>query len=224
MFSLWNYPSLNSHYSLLTSKKKETHFHGFRITREMGDGGKVVINESQVGPSRRTSPIHAGQVQRTYGANDHMHYSNFNFNAITSFTLISPLHFHILLCSASERREKFAYIALFFTHLGPVLFFYFFFAEAGSHFISLIISLSTTSHKEIANKYFLLFVVGLFFRSASYSPIFTHLGRQNCRSVHLLCNKIFWDPVIDIKQSFISHRNILYTLQTSSLTLFSFAE
>ena len=27
-------------------------------------------------------------------------------------------------------------------------------------------------HKEIANKYFLPFVVGLFFRSALYSPIF----------------------------------------------------
>ena len=51
-------------------------------------------------------------------------------------------------------------------------FFFFFFDEAGYHFISLIISLSTTSHKEIANKFFLPFVVGLFFRSALYSPIF----------------------------------------------------
>ena len=132
-----------------------------------------------------------------------MHYSNFSFNAITSFTLISSLHFHILLCSASERWEKSAHIALFFTHLGPVLFFYFFFAEAGSHFISLIISLSTTSHKEIANKYFLLFVVGLFFRSASYSPIFYIPSTSlPCKVQQWLYNKFLWDPVSDIKLCF----------------------
>ena len=158
-------------------------------------------------------------MQSTYVANSHMHYSNFSFNAITSFTLISSLHFsHIALFSFRKVRKVCSYCSVL--HASGSVFILFFFAEAGSHFISLIISLSTTSHKEIANKYF----VGLFFRSASYSPIFTHLGRQNCRSVYLLCNKFLWDPVIDIKQSFISHRNILYTLQTSSLTLFSCAE
>ena len=171
-----------------------------------------------MGPSRRSSPISCrASAENLRSQRSH---ALFQFQLKCNH-LISSLHFHILLCSSSERCEKFAHIALFFTHLGPVFFFFFFLCRSWFSFYKFdYISLSTTSHKEIANKYF----VGLFFRSASYSPIFTHLGRQNCRSVHLLCNKFLWDPVIDIKQSFISHRNVLYTLQTSSLTLFSCAE
>ena len=29
-----------------------------------------------------------------------------------------------------------------------------------------------------------------------------NVGRQNCHSVHLLCNKFLWDPESDIKLSF----------------------
>ena len=139
----------------------------------------------------------------------------------SSHSLSFPL-FTFTYCSVHlPKGEKSLLILLCSTRIWVRFYFLFFLCRSWFSFYKFdYISLSTTSHKEIANKYF----VGLFFRSASYSPIFTHLGRQNCRSVYLLCNKFLWDPVIDIKQSFISHRNVLYTLQTSSLTLFSCAE
>ena len=125
-----------------------------------------------MGPSQRSSPItcraNVGKLwsQRSYAL------FNFSFSAITSFTLIFSLHFHILLCSCTERWEKLPHIIYFVLHAYRFGFSLSLSAKAGSHFISLIISLSTTSHKWISNKYFLPFVVGLFFRSASYSPIF----------------------------------------------------
>ena len=95
-------------------------------------------------------------MQRNYGANGPMHYS---ISALApsphslSFSLFTFTYCSVLV----PKGEKSFLIssALFFTHLGPGCFFFFFFAEAGSHFISLIISLSTTSHKGISNKYFL---------------------------------------------------------------------
>ena len=130
-----------------------------------------------------------------------MHYSNLSFNAITSFTLISTLHFHILLCSCTERWEKFAHIALFFTHLGPDLFFIFFFAEAGSHFISLIISLSTTTHKEIANNYFFTLCCWFIFQTF-FAIIF--VGQSEWHKAEFLNWKTHWDipPKRPTKQSY----------------------
>ena len=142
-------------------------------------------------------------MQRNYGANGPLHYS---ISALApsphslSFSLFTFTYCSVLV----PKGEKSFLIssALFFTHLGPV-FFFFFFAEAGSHFISLIISLSTTSHKGISNKYFLPFVVGLFFRSASYSPIFyIPSASLPCKVQPWLYNKYLWDPVSDIKLSF----------------------
>ena len=124
-----------------------------------------------MGPSRRSSPITCRENAEELWRQRSCALFNFSFSAITSFTLIFPLHFHILLCSCTERWEKFPHIICSVLHASGSRFF-FFFAEAGSHFISLIISLSTTSHEGISNKYFLPFVVGSFFRSASYSPIF----------------------------------------------------
>ena len=111
-------------------------------------------------------------MQRNYGANGPMHYS---ISALApsphslSFSLFTS---HIALFLYRKVRKVSSYHPLCSSRIWVQFFFFFFFAEAGSHFISLIISLSTTSHEGISNKYFLPFVVGLFFRFASYSPIF----------------------------------------------------
>ena len=123
-----------------------------------------------MGPSRRSSPI-------TCRANAEKLWSQRSYSIsalVQSPHLLSFSLFTFAYCSIPVPKGEKSFLkssALFFTHLGPI-FLFFFFAEAGSHFISLIISLSTTSHKGISNKNFLPFVVGLFFRSASYSPIF----------------------------------------------------
>ena len=122
-----------------------------------------------MGPAEGQVPLDAEKLwsQRSYAL------FNFSFSAITSFTLIFSLSLsHIALFLYRKVRKVSSYHLLCSSRIWVQVFFFFSFAEADSHFISLIISLSTTSHEGISNKYFLPFVVGSFFRSASYSPIF----------------------------------------------------
>ena len=156
-----------------------------------------------MGPSLRPSPITCRANAEEFWRQRSYALFNFSFSAITSFTLILSLYFHILLCSCTERWEKFPHIISSVLLASGSPFFFFLFAEAGSHFISLIIFLSTTSHEGISNKYFLPFVVGLFFRSASYSRIFyIPSASLPCKVQQWLYNKFLWDPVSDIKLSF----------------------
>ena len=142
-------------------------------------------------------------MQRNYEANGHMHYSISALVQSPHSRSFSLFHFHILLCSGTERWEKFPHIMLCSSRNWVQYFYFFSSAEAGSHFISLIISLSTTSHEGISNKYFLPFVVGLFFRSASYSPIFyIPSASLPCKVQQWLYSKFLWDPVSDVKLSF----------------------
>ena len=117
-------------------------------------------------------------MQRSYGSQRSYILFMFSFSAITLFLSFALIFFSslslILLCSCTERWEKISsYHLLCSSRIWVRLFFiFYFFAEAGSDFISLIISSSTTSHKGISNKYFLPFVVGLFFRTDWYSLIY----------------------------------------------------